>query len=135
MEKTEPDPTSSEIVYLPTTGSEEELIEATFVAALQDPSPRGKQLLQLTRARLGLSLHERAQPAAIAIINRVCQRFPNLKEGSLEAVERWARQFHGSVSNRARMVVRQMEMVGIAPIVIASSNVTLGVILLKANSA
>ena len=72
--KTESVPKRIEAVFIPTMGSEEELVEAAFVAAMDDPTPEGRIILDITSRKLNSVTQANDNLESNIIVERVQSR-------------------------------------------------------------
>jgi K+-transporting ATPase ATPase B chain len=130
-----PDRMAQETVFIPTTGSEEELAHAAYLATLADPTRTGKILSRAAHQKVGpVSLPESYDLVSASPINDLSGinlRGGMLREGSLESVEKWIRKLGGHVHCHVRKLVSQIAERGDRAIVIASEKIILGVVVLK----
>ena len=125
-----------EAFFIPTVGSsEEELVQAAYLASLADPTPHGKLIIQLALRRLGtikvpanFNLVYASHGDPICGINHNGQM---IRKGPLSSIEEWVRNTGGYLHCRIRSVVSQILNKGGFAIVIANETVDLGVIYLK----
>jgi K+-transporting ATPase ATPase B chain len=130
-----PERQTQETVFIPVTGSEEELAQAAYLATLADPTRTGKMLAQASHQRIGpVSLPDSYDLVSASPVNDLSGiNFRNgmLREGSLESIEKWVRKLGGHVHCHVRKLVSQIADRGDHAIVIASEKIILGVVILK----
>lgn len=121
---------SADPTFIPTVGSEEELVEAALVAALNDRTPMGLTVLQAARRRL--SILRRSEGKKVEsdqeLRRLVLERNAFVKEGTIDSIEKWVRGFGGMIHNHLRRVVSQTQVRGGQAVVVASEKADLGVV-------
>jgi len=127
---------NTEAVFIPTTGSEEELALAAYLASLADPSRQGKLLSKAAFKKIGpiqLPSHfDLISASPASDLSGVDLKHSKFREGTLESIEKWIRKVGGHIHSQVHIVVRQIVGRGDRAIVIASEKIVLGVVILKA---
>lgn len=120
--------------FIPTIGSEEELVEAALVASAHDHTPDGVRLRRAATSRLVQIYREEGRdPESLSVIRqRVQEKHALVKEGPLEAIEIFTRSFGGSIHNQLRRLVSQVKVRGGIAIVVADEKYDLGVVCFEA---
>lgn len=133
------DSASSEVIFIPNIGSEEDLAQAAYLASLADPTPQGKLLTRVAREKIGTpALPSGCQLVAQAEFRPVCgvnlgdsHGHTMIREGSMSSIEDWVRNMGGYIHSRVRRIVSQIASHGGVAIVVATESVILGVIHVK----
>ncbi len=124
-----------EAVFIPTIGSEEELAHAAYLASLADPSRHGKLLAKAAISKIGpVQLPHQLELVSASPVNELSGinlTHSKLREGTLEAIEKWVRKLGGHIHCQVHKVVQQVVGRGELAIVIASEKLVLGVVILK----
>ena len=124
-----------EAIFIPTTGSVEELALAAYLSCLADPSPVGKLIAQLALCKAGhVQIPQDSKLVFSSQNNQVCGinlHDHMIRKGSLNAIEEWVRNIGGYLHCRIRSVVSQILSKGGLAIVIANETVDLGVVYLR----
>ena len=122
-------------VFIPTTGSEEELAHAAYLASLADPSRHGKLIASAAIRKIGpVKLPRQCDLIAASPtsnLSGVNLADSKIREGTLESVEKWIKKFGGHIHNQVHNTVKQIASRGDHPIVIASEKIVLGIVILK----
>lgn len=118
-------PIQYDVTFLPTIGSEQELVEAAYVAALSDTSYMGELILNASLKKLKAFKNESS------LIKKVLKKNRKVKEGAFEIVDSWVHLLGGKIHNPVRHIVEQVKAAGGIPIVVANDRIDLGVILIK----
>ena len=130
-----PTDTQMEAVFIPTTGSEEELALAAYLSCLADPSPAGKLIAELALRKAGQVLIPQDSKLVFSSqSNQVCGinlHDHMIRKGSINAIEEWVRNISGYFHCRIRSIVSQILSKGGLAIVIANETVDLGVVYLR----
>ncbi|MBI3541804.1 MAG: hypothetical protein HY075_00820 [Deltaproteobacteria bacterium] len=124
-------------VFIPSTGSEEELAQAAYLASLADSTPHGRLLSTLAQRKVG----ELATPAGAQLVTAsACE--PGvygidyggelLREGPLDAIENWVETVGGYFHNGLRALANQINRRGGHAILVANQSEVLGVIAVNA---
>lgn len=122
--------------FVPTVGSEEELVEAALVASLADPSPTGRSVLGAARERLKYlrKCEGKAVEPDEILAKNVRKRNERVLEGNIETVEKWVRGFGGMIHNHLRRMVTQTQGRGGMAVVVASAKIDLGVVCFRSQT-
>jgi len=116
--------------FVPTTGSEEELVEAALVASAHDDSPAGRAVYRAAAERLRWLAEVHAEEALREdeLCRLVQERHAFVREGELAQMEGWVRRFGGYIHSGLRRVVSQVEARGGYAVVVASNEADLGAV-------
>jgi K+-transporting ATPase ATPase B chain len=125
-------PDSKNLVFVPTTGSENELSEAAYFASIGDSSPEARAIFHSAlalRPKIVLPRSSRYFPPTRArSLSGIDFKDRMIRKGSLDEIEAWVSQVGGTLHNQTRKVVSQIERRGGRALVIADQKRDLGVI-------
>jgi len=123
-----------EVTFVPTTGSEDELIEAAYLASLPDRSPEA-QAIYFGALCSGVRFNSVIPEEAESFFSDPGGRFSGMnisgrmiRKGALEIIERWILSTGGAIRAQARDLVAEIRNRGNHAIVVADHQRDLGVI-------
>ena len=125
----------SEVTFIPTFGSEEDLARAAFLTALADLTPRGRLVAQATeRKAASVQVPKKAHFVYARKQQDICgidYRNHKIRMGSIQCVEEWVRSVGGYFHNQVMGIVREILHLGGTAVVVADEKTALGVVYLK----
>lgn len=123
-----------DLAFFPTSGTELELIEAAYLAALPDPSPEA-QAIYFGALCSGARFNSIIPEEALAVLSEPRFRFSGLdfsgiklRKGPVESVEKWLVARGKSIPARTKWIVADILARGGLALVVADQERDLGVV-------